>query len=95
MISAIAQPVELAVDVSAALPFAGESNALSATVHVRERPHDDVAFCRASQDVTLLVLSASAHCRNFAAPRAALWDRAGTWAAAVADHLGGGAAAVR
>jgi hypothetical protein len=34
VISTIAQPVELAVDVSAALPFADESNALSATVHL-------------------------------------------------------------
>jgi hypothetical protein len=42
--------------------------------------------------VTLLVLTGSAHCHNFAATRAALWDRLGTWAAAAADHLSGGAA---
>jgi pimeloyl-ACP methyl ester carboxylesterase len=59
---------------------------------VPERPHDDVAFYRASQDVTLLVLSGSAHCHNFAATRTALWDRLGTWTAAAADHLSGGAA---
>jgi pimeloyl-ACP methyl ester carboxylesterase len=59
---------------------------------VPERPHDDVAFYRASQDVTLLVLSGSAHCHNFAAARIVLWDRLGTWAAAAADHLSGGAA---
>ena len=52
---------------------------------VPERPHDDVAFYRASQDVTLLVLAGSAHCHNFAATRSVLWDRLGTWAAAVAD----------
>jgi len=37
--STIAQPVELALDVSAALPFADESNALSATVHVPAPEH--------------------------------------------------------
>ena len=58
---------------------------------VPERPHDDVAFYRASQDVTLVVLAGSAHCHNFAATRIVLWDRLGTWAAAVADHLSGGA----
>jgi pimeloyl-ACP methyl ester carboxylesterase len=52
---------------------------------VPERPHDDVAFYRSSQDVTLLVLSGSAHCHNFASTRAVLWDRLGAWAAAVAD----------
>ena len=52
---------------------------------VPERPHDDVAFYRASQDVTLVVLAGSAHCHNFAATRTVLWDRLGTWAAAVAD----------
>ena len=52
---------------------------------VPERPHDDVAFYRASQDVTLVVLAGSAHCHNFAATRIVLWDRLGTWAAAVAD----------
>ena len=52
---------------------------------VPERPHDDIAFYRASQDVTLLVLAGSAHCHNFAATRSVLWDRLGTWAAAVAD----------
>jgi hypothetical protein len=68
---------------------------LSATVHVPapehaarpravlERPHDDVTFYRASQDVTLLlVLTGSAHCQNFAATRTVLWDRLGIWAAA-------------
>jgi hypothetical protein len=59
---------------------------------VPERPHDDVAFYRASQDVTLLVLSGSAHCHNFAATRTALWDRLGAWAAAAAGHLSGDAA---
>jgi pimeloyl-ACP methyl ester carboxylesterase len=59
---------------------------------VPERPHDDVAFYRASHDVTLLVLTGSAHCHNFAATRAALWDRLGIWAAGAADHLSGGAA---
>ena len=39
MSSTIAQPIELAVDVSAALPFADESNALSATVHVPAPEH--------------------------------------------------------
>jgi pimeloyl-ACP methyl ester carboxylesterase len=52
---------------------------------VPDRPHDDVAFYRASQDVTLVVLAGSAHCHNFAATRIVLWDRLGTWAAAVAD----------
>jgi pimeloyl-ACP methyl ester carboxylesterase len=60
---------------------------------VPERPHDDVAFYRASQDVTLLVLNGSAHCHNFAATRIVLWDRLGTWAAAAAGHVSGGAAA--
>jgi pimeloyl-ACP methyl ester carboxylesterase len=59
---------------------------------VPERPHEDIAFYRASQDVTLLVLGGSAHCHNFAATRSVLWDRLGTWAAAAADHLRGGAA---
>ena len=59
---------------------------------VPERPHEDIAFYRASQDVTLVVLGGSAHCHNFAATRSVLWDRLGTWAAAAADHLRGGAA---
>jgi hypothetical protein len=59
---------------------------------VPERPHEDIAFYRASQDVTLLVLGGSAHFHNFAATRSVLWDRLGTWAAAAADHLRGGAA---
>jgi pimeloyl-ACP methyl ester carboxylesterase len=59
---------------------------------VPERPHDDVAFYRASHDVTLVVLTGSAHCHNFAATRNVLWDRLGTWAAAAADHMSGGAA---
>ena len=39
MSSRIAQPVELAVDVSAVLPFADETNTLSATVHVPSPEH--------------------------------------------------------
>jgi hypothetical protein len=39
---------------------------------VLERPHDDVAFYRASQDVTLVVLAGSAHCHNFASTRIVL-----------------------
>ena len=53
---------------------------------VPERPHEDVAFYHASHDVTLLVLSASAHCHNFAGTRTVLWDRLGSWAAAAADQ---------
>jgi pimeloyl-ACP methyl ester carboxylesterase len=60
---------------------------------VPERPHDDVAFYGASRDVTLLVLAGSAHCHNFAATRAVLWDRLGIWAAGAAAHMSGGAAA--
>ncbi len=52
---------------------------------VPERPHDDVTFYRASQDVTLLVLAGSAHSHNFAATRAVLWDRLAAWAAVVVD----------
>ena len=48
---------------------------------VPERPHDDVAFYGASDDVTLMVLSDSAHCHNFAATRTLLWDRLADWAA--------------
>jgi pimeloyl-ACP methyl ester carboxylesterase len=59
---------------------------------VPERPHDDVAFYRASQDVTLLVLAGSAHCHNFAATRSVLWDRLGIWAASAADCMSGRAA---
>jgi pimeloyl-ACP methyl ester carboxylesterase len=59
---------------------------------VPERPHDDVAFYRASQDVTLVVLAGSAHCHNFAATRSVLWDRVGIWAASAADCMSGRAA---
>ena len=44
-------------------------------------PHADVAYYRRSRDVTLYVLSDSAHCHNFASSRAELWDRIGLWAA--------------
>jgi hypothetical protein len=37
-------------------------------------------YCR-SRDVTLYVLSDSAHCHNFASSRDELWDRIGLWAA--------------
>ena len=40
MSSRIAQPVELTVDVSAVLPFAGETSTLTATVHVPSLEHD-------------------------------------------------------
>ena len=43
-------------------------------------PHDDVGFYTASRDVTLYVLPDAAHCHNFAATRALLWDRIGLWA---------------
>jgi dienelactone hydrolase len=44
-------------------------------------PHADVAYYPSSRDVTLYVLRDSAHCHNFAATRAELWDRIGVWAA--------------
>ena len=47
---------------------------------VPEHPHDDVAYYRASGDVTLMVLPASGHCHNFAGTRALLWDRLADWA---------------
>jgi hypothetical protein len=59
---------------------------------VPERPHDVVAFYGDSQDVTVLVLTGSAHCHNFAATRNLLWDHLGTWATGAADHLSGRAA---
>ncbi len=47
---------------------------------VPEHPHDDIGYYRASGDVTLMVLPASAHCHNFAGTRALLWDRLADWA---------------
>jgi pimeloyl-ACP methyl ester carboxylesterase len=47
---------------------------------VPEHPHDDIGYYRASGDVTLMVLPASAHCHNFAGSRALLWDRLADWA---------------
>src|SRR5919106_1999718 len=44
-------------------------------------PHADVAYYPRSNDVTLYVLRNSAHCHNFAATRAELWERIGVWAA--------------
>jgi pimeloyl-ACP methyl ester carboxylesterase len=51
-------------------------------------PHADVAYYPRSQDVTLYVLPDSAHCHNFAATRARLWDRIGVWAAEQAGDEG-------
>jgi alpha-beta hydrolase superfamily lysophospholipase len=46
-------------------------------------PHDEVAFYTASSDVTLYVLPDAAHCHNFAATRARLWDRIDRWVVAL------------
>jgi pimeloyl-ACP methyl ester carboxylesterase len=43
-------------------------------------PRDDVAFYRASNDITLLVLPDAAHCHNFASTREILWERLLGWA---------------
>jgi pimeloyl-ACP methyl ester carboxylesterase len=53
-------------------------------------PHADVAYYPRSNDVTLYVLRNSAHCHNFAATRAELWDRIGAWAAEQAGELDAG-----
>jgi pimeloyl-ACP methyl ester carboxylesterase len=53
-------------------------------------PHADVAYYPRSNDVTLYVLRNSAHCHNFAATRAELWDRIGVWAAEQAGELDAG-----
>jgi pimeloyl-ACP methyl ester carboxylesterase len=47
---------------------------------IPEEPRDDVAFYRASDDITLLVLADAAHCHNFASTRTVLWDRLLGWA---------------
>lgn len=48
-------------------------------------PHADVAYYPRSPDVTLFVLSKSAHCHNFASTRTQLWDRIGRWAGELAQ----------
>ena len=42
-------------------------------------PHGEVAFFKASPDVTLMVLERTAHCHNFATLRHRLWDRLDAW----------------
>ena len=42
-------------------------------------PHGEVAFFKASPDVTLMVLERTAHCHNFATLRHRLWDRLDGW----------------
>ncbi len=42
-------------------------------------PHGEVAFFKASPDVTLMVLERTAHCHNFARLRHCLWDRLDAW----------------
>lgn len=49
---------------------------------IPERPHDDVGFYAASDDVTLVVVPDSGHCHNFSPSRHALWARIGDWAMA-------------
>lgn len=43
-------------------------------------PRAEPAQYRASPDITLQVLSRSAHCHNYASTRAAQWDRLAAWA---------------
>jgi pimeloyl-ACP methyl ester carboxylesterase len=55
-------------------------------------PRDDAGFYTASPDITVLTLVDSAHSHNLATTRTMLWDRIGTWAAAVGDALPASAA---
>ena len=43
--------------------------------------HGEVAFFKASRDVTLMVLEKTAHCHNFSALRHRLWNRLDAWIA--------------
>lgn len=42
-------------------------------------PHGEVPYFKASRDVTMMVLSDSAHCHNFSGRRHALWHRLDHW----------------
>jgi len=55
---------------------------------VPEHPHDDIGYYRASGDVTLMVIPASAHCHNFAGTRTLLWDRLAAWAGGFDQEVG-------
>ena len=48
---------------------------------VSPSPHDEPSMYPSSRDITLFVLSASAHCHNMATSRKVLWDRLEAWAA--------------
>jgi pimeloyl-ACP methyl ester carboxylesterase len=50
---------------------------------IPQHPRDDASFYTASNDITICMVEGSAHCHNFAGNRAYLWDRLGTWAAAI------------
>ncbi len=47
---------------------------------IPEEPRDDVAYYRASNDITLQILEDAAHCHNFADNRVLYWDRMCAWA---------------
>jgi alpha-beta hydrolase superfamily lysophospholipase len=61
-----------AVDVPVFLGFGEKDTSRTA--------HDEPSAYIGSNDVTLFVLQGSAHCHNFAGPRAQLWDRILDWA---------------
>lgn len=50
-------------------------------------PHAEPAFYRASNDITLHVLSRSAHCQTFASTRHLMWNRMHNWSQAIADSV--------
>jgi len=53
-------------------------------VDVSPDPHLEPSTYPASRDVTLFLLTKSAHCHNMATSRQVLWDRLEAWAATVA-----------
>jgi pimeloyl-ACP methyl ester carboxylesterase len=53
-------------------------------VDVSPCPHLEPSTYPASPDITLFLLSASAHCHNLATSRQVLWDRLEAWATVVA-----------
>ncbi len=46
-------------------------------------PHAEPAAYSAATDITLLLLSGSGHCHNFASSRVRLWERMSNWIGAL------------
>lgn len=54
------------------------------SIDVAASPHDEPAFYRASNDISLFLLRNSAHCHNTASTRHVLWNRILAWSTIVA-----------